>query len=100
MSNIWDFDGILKIECKQQHFTRNCRIKNLDDFERHEVDAYLWRAGILKVKEKEQVSGNAFERRAGKCCVVLMKHRRKVKGKQVITPQMAQQLKNTVLSSV
>ena len=48
----------------------------------------------------EQVFGNAFERRAGKCSVVLMKHRRKVKGKQVITPQMAEQLKNTVLSSV
>ena len=46
------------------------------------------------------MSGNAFERRAGKFCVVLMKHRRKVKGKQVITPQMAEQLKNTVLSSV
>ena len=29
----------------------------------------------------------------GKCCVVLMKHRRKVKAKQVITLQMAQQLK-------
>ena len=28
-----------------------------------------------------------------KCCAVLMKHRRKVKGEQVITLQMAQQLK-------
>ena len=32
-------DRILKIECKLQHFTRNCRIKNLDDFERDEADA-------------------------------------------------------------
>ena len=52
MSNICDFDRILKTECNLQHFTRNCRIKNLDDFERNEADAYLWRAGLLNVKEK------------------------------------------------
>ena len=48
----------------------------------------------------EQVFGNTFERREGKYFAVLMKLCRKVKGKQVITPQMVQQLKNTVLSSV
>ena len=53
MSNICDFDRILKTECNFKHFTRNCRIKNLDDFERDEADAYLWRAGLLNVKEKE-----------------------------------------------
>ena len=37
--------------------------------------------------------GNIFDRRESKCCAVLMKHRRKVKGKQVIILQMAQQLK-------
>ena len=38
----------------------------------------------------EEVFGNVSER----CfCVVLMKHRRKVKGEQVIIFQMAQQLK-------
>ena len=42
----------LKTECNLQHLTRNCRIKNLDDFERDEADAYLWRAGLLNVKEK------------------------------------------------
>ena len=52
MSNICDFDRILKIECNLQHFTRNRRIKHLDDFERDEADAYLWRAGLLNVKEK------------------------------------------------
>ena len=41
MSNICDFDRILKTECNFKHFTRNCRIKNLDDFERDEADAYL-----------------------------------------------------------
>ena len=41
----------------------------------------------------EQVFGNAFERKESKCCGVLMKHRRNVKGEQVITLQMAQQLK-------
>ena len=41
----------------------------------------------------EQVFGNVFERRESKCCAVFMKHRHKVKGEQVITLQMAQQLK-------
>ena len=40
----------------------------------------------------EQVFCNIFGRK-GKCGGVLRKHRRKVKGEQVITPQMAQQLK-------
>ena len=31
MSNICDFDRILKTECNLQHFTKNCRIKNLDE---------------------------------------------------------------------
>ena len=41
----------------------------------------------------EQVFGNVFKRRRSKSCGVLMKHCCKVKGKQVITLQMAQQLK-------
>ena len=43
----------------------------MDDFEGDEVDAYLWRAGILNAKENrndhmlhhEQVFGNNFDRR-------------------------------------
>ena len=57
------------------------------------------RAGLVNVKSRtfkcegetndhmlhyEQVFGNFFERRESKCCAVLMKHRRKVKGEQVI----------------
>ena len=41
----------------------------------------------------EQVVGNVFQRRESRCCAVLMKHGRKVKGEQVITLQIAQQLK-------
>ena len=52
MSNICDFGRILKTEYNLQLFTRNCRIKNLDDFERDEANAYLSRAGLLNVKEK------------------------------------------------
>ena len=48
MCNICAFDRILKTECNLQHFTRNCKIKNLDDFERDEANAQLWRAGIFK----------------------------------------------------
>ena len=96
MSNICDFDRILKTECNLQHFTRNCRIKNLDDFERDEADAYLFKSEGERNEHMlryEQVFGNVFERRERECCGVLMKHRCKVKGEQVITVQMAQQLK-------
>ena len=41
----------------------------------------------------EQVFGNVFERRESKCCAALMKHRRKVKGEQVLILQMDKQLK-------
>ena len=41
----------------------------------------------------EQVFGNVFERKESKCGEVLMKHRPKFKGDQVITLQMVQQLK-------
>ena len=40
---------------RMQRFTRNCRIKNLDDYEGDEADAYLWRAGHLNVKEKGMI---------------------------------------------
>ena len=52
MSNICDFYRILKTECNLLHFTRNCGIKNLNDFEGDEADMYLSRAGLLNVKEK------------------------------------------------
>ena len=47
---------------------------------------------MLHMLHFEQVFGNVFERRESKCCGVLMKHCRKVKGEQVITLQMAQTL--------
>ena len=48
----------------------------------------------------EQVFSNVFERRESKCCAVLIKHRRKVKGEQVIILQMDQQLKTKNISDV
>ena len=105
MSNICDFDRILKTECNLQHFTRNFRIKNLDDFERDEADA---QSRTFKCEGErndhmlhyEQVLGNVSERRESKCCAVLMKHCRKVKGEQVIILQMDQQLKTKNISDV
>ena len=46
----------------------------------------------------EQVFGNVFERRESECCAVLMKHRRKIKGEQVLIVQMDQQLKTKNIS--
>ena len=48
----------------------------------------------------EQVFGNVFERRESKCCAVLMKHRRKFKGKQVIILQMDHKLKTKNISDI
>ena len=48
----------------------------------------------------QQVFENVFERRKSKCCGVLMKHHLKVKGEQVITLQMAQQLKTNNINVV
>ena len=78
MSNICDFVRILKTECNLEHFTRNCRIQNLDDFERDEADVYFWRAGLLNVKKKrndhmihyEQVFGNVFEKGKQMLCSI------------------------------
>ena len=52
MSNIFDFDRISETEWNLKHFTRNYRIKNLDDFKRDDADAYLWRLRLLNVKEE------------------------------------------------
>ena len=52
MSNIFDFDRILETEYNLQNFSRNCRIQNLDNIERDEAELYLWRAGLLNLKEK------------------------------------------------
>ena len=48
----------------------------------------------------EQVFGDVFERRESKYRAVLIKHHRKVKGEQVIIPQMDQQLKTKDVSDV
>ena len=64
-----------------------------------------WRARLLNVKEKgmlhyEQVFGNVFEGRESKNCAALMKHRCKVKGEQVMTLQMAQQLQTKNINAL
>ena len=76
----------------------------MDDFEGDETR----RPGLLNVKAKEMTICYImyrclvifFEKRESKCCAVLMKHRRKVKGEQVIILQMDQQLKTKNISDV
>ena len=50
--HICDFGRVLKTECNLLQLTRIFGIKNLGDFEGDEADTYLWRAGLLNVKEK------------------------------------------------
>ena len=52
MSDIFDFDKILKTELNLQYFTRNCRINIFNDFKRDGAEVHLWRAELLIVKEK------------------------------------------------
>ena len=47
----------------------------------------------------KQVFGDVFERRESKCCAVLMKHCRKVRGEQIIL-QKVQQLKTKNINNV
>ena len=103
MSIICDFDRILKIESNLQHFTRNCRWfwkrwgrhvfveSRTFEYEGERNDHML---------HCEQVFGNIFERRESKCCGVLMKHCRNFKNEQVITLQMAQQLKTRKINVI
>ena len=69
MSNICDFDKILKTKCNLLHFTRNCRIKNFDEVERDNADGYLWRAALLNMKEK----GMTICYIMNKCLVMFLK---------------------------
>ena len=104
-SHICDSEGILKTEYNLQHLTRNCSIKNLDDFEKDEAEA---QSRTFKYEGErndhmlhyEQVYGNVFERRESKCCAALMKDRLKGKGEQVIILQMDKQLKTENISDV
>ena len=63
MSKMCDFDRTLKTECNLQHFTRNCKIKNLDDFERDEAeqDFTCEEERDDHMLHYEQVFGNVLE---------------------------------------
>ena len=78
----------------------------MDDFEIDEADA---QSRTFKCEGErndhmlhyvQQVFGNVFEGRESKCCPVLMKHCYKIKGEQVITLQMSQQLKTKNINVV
>ena len=53
-----------------------------------------------QILQNEQVFGNVCKKRESKYCWVLTKHHHKVKGEQVITLQMAQQLKTKEMNIV
>ena len=79
----------------------------MDDFERDEADECLWRAGLLNVTGKGMTICYIMNRcllmflsGGSKCFAVLIKPRRKVKGEQVITLQMAHQLKTKNINFV
>ena len=48
-------------------FHQKLQIKNLDNFEREEADAYLWRAELLNMKEKRMTISYIMNR-----CLVML----------------------------
>ena len=65
MSNICDFDRILKTECSLQHFTRNYIIKNLDEMKQMRQTLFV----ESNVKEK----GMAIYYIMNKCLVMFLR---------------------------
>ena len=57
------------------------------------ISLLFWDLMDFYMLHYEQVFGNVLERRESKCCALLMKHCRKVKGDQMITLQIVQQQK-------
>ena len=55
------------------------------------ISLLFWDLMDFYMLHYEQVFGNVLERRESKCCALLMKHCRKVKGDQMITLQIVQQ---------
>ena len=80
-------------------------MKNLGEFQRDEAE-FLSRTfrcegeRIEHMLHYEQMFGNVFERRESKCCAVLMKHHRKVKGELVTILQMDLKLKTINISDI
>ena len=64
------------------------------------ISLLFWALMDFYMLHYEQVFGNVFERRESKCCAVLMKHCRKVKGEQMITLQIVQQQKTKNINVV
>ena len=69
MSNICYFGRTLKTKCNLLHFTRNCGIKNLDDFEGDKANMCLWIAGLLNVN----VKGMTICYIMNKCLVIFLR---------------------------
>ena len=85
MSNICDFDRILKIECNLQHFTRNCKLKVWMTLKEMSQTRIFKCEGERSDHMLHYEQVGVFERKESKFRGVLIKHRRKVKGGQVIT---------------
>ena len=64
------------------------------------ISLLFWALMDFYMLHYEQVFGNVFERRESKCCALLMKHCRKVKGEQMITLQIVQQQKTENINVV
>ena len=96
-----DFGIQLKTECHKLDYCRTKEIVKLSDLKEDIRETLLWRAGLLNYEglfaichHHQQFFGNAFERRCLYCCDIFGTHKRRTKGKKMITLSMAKELKN------
>ena len=84
------FGNILNDECHKICFVQKQGLKKFCNLEKDFQDTYIWRSGLLKTTSYkeikticyhyEQVLGPIFLLKNDKCCDVLKRHKKKVKG--------------------
>ena len=85
------FGKLLNEPCHKDHFTRGVGIEKIITLSEETQEILLWRAGLIDTDIKKEMTiclhhksffGDVFERRNEKCCGILKKHIKKVKGKR------------------
>ena len=87
-----DFGKLLNTSCNKDYYTRRVCVEKLINLSEETQDILLWRAGLKDTNNSREeltvclhhkkVFGEVFERKIEKCCGILMKHRKKTKGKK------------------
>ena len=88
-----DFGNILDKPCNKLVYSRSSGLNKLNDLDNEKQAVLLWRSGLTDHKSDDmticnyhlELFGCIFERNKTKCCGIINKHKRKVKGQKVIS---------------